>query len=120
MEQLVNMNSHDAYIALGYAAGKFNVTVVSTQAHTRRATLLKECKPYKAGEELGIWYIRCKNVEQKECLLALAIGHTLHQAILLEPKNVKLDRVSKIVINKETFKAEKSEDITTYSRIESQ
>lgn len=120
MKQLFNMNSQDAYNALGYAAGRFNVTVVSTVAHTRRATFLEDCNPYKTGNEVGIWYIRCKDNEQKENLLALAVGETLHDALLIEPKKVKLDRVSKIVIDKDTFKAEKAEDITTYSRIESQ
>ena len=42
-KQLLNLNSHDAYTALGYAAGRFKVTVESSQVHTRLATFRQNC-----------------------------------------------------------------------------
>ena len=46
-KQLLNLNSHDAYTALGYAAGRFKVTVESSQVHTRLATFRQNCGRFK-------------------------------------------------------------------------
>ena len=62
-KQLLNLNSHDAYTALGYAAGRFKVTVESSQVHTRLATFRQNCGRFKTETPVGIWFMRAHNDE---------------------------------------------------------
>ena len=62
-KQLLNLNSHDAYTALGYAAGRFKVTVESSQVHTRLATFRQNCGRFKTETPVGVWFMRAHNDE---------------------------------------------------------
>lgn len=55
-KQLLNLNSHDAYTALGYAAGRFKVTVESSQVHTRLQLSAKTAADLKPKRLVGIWF----------------------------------------------------------------
>lgn len=86
-KQLLNLNSHDAYTALGYAAGRFKVTVRSSQVHTRLATFRQNCGRFKTETPVGIWFMRAHNDENKPMLLILAVGDELLNAVaILLPK----------------------------------
>ena len=117
MQKVVNLNSQEAYTALGYAAGKFKVHVESSQVHTRLAMFKKRCAPYAKGKHVTIWYIRCKDTNQKNKLLILEVGVSLHQAILTNPEDVTLLPVNEVTISGQKYKLNKQEKSAKYELI---
>ena len=93
-KQLLNLNSHDAYTALGYAAGRFKVTVESSQVHTRLATFRQNCGRFKTETPVGIWFMR---------------------AVAVSPEEVELTRATEIRLNNEYYTLQKDGDKISYA-----
>lgn len=113
-KQLLNLNSHDAYTALGYAAGRFKVTVESSQVHTRLATFRQNCGRFKTETPVGIWFMRAHNDENKPMLLILAVGDELLNAVAVSPEEVELTRATEIRLNNEYYTLQKDGDKISY------
>lgn len=114
-KQLLNLNSHDAYTALGYAAGRFKVTVESSQVHTRLATFRQNCGRFKTETPVGIWFMRAHNDENKPMLLILAVGDELLNAVAVSPEEVELTRATEIRLNNECYTLQKDGDKISYA-----
>lgn len=117
MKEVTNLNSHDAYTALGYAAGRFNVTVESSQVHTRLATFQKKCFQFGKGQKVAVWYIRCQDEHKQQKYLMLAVGDTLHDAVLTNPEDVTLADISEAKIAGQTFKLDKQDSFAKYEPV---
>lgn len=114
-KQLLNLNSHDAYTALGYAAGRFKVTVESSQVHTRLATFRQNCGRFKTETPVGIWFMRAHNDENKPMLPILAVGDELLNAVAVSPEEVELTRITEIRLNNECYTLQKDGDKISYA-----
>lgn len=117
MKEVTNLNSHDAYTALGYAAGKFKVHVESSQVHTRLATFQKKCSQFGKGQKLAVWYIRCRDEQEKQKYLLLAVGETLHNAVLTNPEDVQFAEISETELAGQTFKLHKQDSFAEYEPV---
>lgn len=120
MKEVTNLNSHDAYTALGYAAGKFKVHVESSQVHTRLATFQKKCSQFGKGQKVAVWYIRCRDEQEQEKYLLFAVGKTLHDAVLINPEDVKLSEISETQIAGQTYKLSKQDSFAEYKPVDKQ
>ena len=116
-KEVMNLNSHDAYTALGYAAGKFKVHVESSQVHTRLATFQKKCSQFGKGQKVAVWYIRCQDEQEQQKYLLLAVGETLHNAVLTNPEDVKFAEISEAKIAGQTFKLHKQDSFAKFEPV---
>ena len=114
MNKVTNLNSHDAYRALGYAAGKFKLSVESSQVHTRLATFKKKCSKFGKGQQAAIWFIKSQDNQGQRKLLLLAVGDTLHNAIMVNPEDVEFAQLSKANIKGVTYKLNKDGSFAEY------
>ncbi len=114
MNEVMNLNSHDAYTALGYAAGKFKVSVESSQVHTRLATFKKKCSQFGKGQQVAIWFIKSQDNQGQKKLLLLAVGDTLHNAVMVNPEDVELAQISNANIKGVAYKLNKDGSFAEY------